>query len=823
MTVPTISNLPTVPATSDPNFETEAPALFNHIKNTFVSEMNSAISFINSSTFDATVEFKDGNFTAARNFLYMIDTSSGGVSVTLPANPSTGDQLLLMDQKRSFGSNNLTIGRNSQNINGAASDVVSKSTGALIRCIFQASYGWTVDLYEGEWESGTSAGDLVYTGGNVGIGTSSPDSTLHVVGTNSGDDLVALNLTNKNTADGTATAIRFTNSTTENFLGGEIAVERQSDDSNDLRINLKNADVTATYPRMLTIDGSTGKVGIGTSSPNKKLHVTDSNEIVATLTNSTNDDATKTLLRFSQHTDLDSVSGTVGINRLGANAGCGFEINLADSNGAEQNRLTILENGKVGIGTTDPEALLTLRLNTGIGFLIEDPTAERLHMLTRDGSGHGYYIGYADGETVGYKLNSSGDSYFIGGDVGIGTNSPDVPLHIYKNHTSGNGEWLNIGFDDVNPKKIEMGSTSYSAYMSLYSASAVENVKLDSSGDSYFLGGNVGIGTNSPDAKLDIDIGASNADGLLVTSANNALVTGDHIKAVSQRGSTDAYNLLNLENATGTQMIVKGNGLVGINTDSPSALFDIHVPTNATVGTLYTTEKEYDDPTNRVDLFFKYKFNSSGTQTGGSMISLVKESTADGHYGSDIRLWTRQDGVARSEKMRITGAGDVEVKTGNLVIGTAGKGIDFSANSHATGMSSELFDDYEEGSFTPYLYGSTAAGVFTYTNQVGRYTKIGNLVQFQITLSASGTTTAPTGTISIQGLPFTSKSTNQVFAAASVGWTQNITGGGDLGAYVVYNNTFIALRHLTDASGNFLSASSVGNSFFIIVTGTYQT
>ena len=215
-------------------------------------------------------------------------------------------------------------------------------------------------------------------------------------------------------------------------------------------------------------------------------------------------------------------------------------------------------------------------------------------------------------------------------------------------------------------------------------------------------------------------------------------------------------------------------------------------------------------------MLFRSKFNSSGTQTGGSMISLVKESTADGHYGSDIRLWTRKDGVARSEKMRITGAGDVEVKTGNLVIGTAGKGIDFSNTGDGPDMTSE-------GRFTPYLYGSTTAGVFTYTNQVGRYVKIGNLVQFQITLSASGTTTAPTGTISIQGLPFTSKTTNQVFGAASVGWTQNITGGGDLGAYVVYNNTFIALRHKTDASGNFLSASNVGSSFFIIVTGTYQT
>ena len=73
----------------------------------------------------------------------------------------------------------------------------------------------------------------------------------------------------------------------------------------------------------------------------------------------------------------------------------------------------------------------------------------------------------------------------------------------------------------------------------------------------------------------------------------------------------------------------------------------------------------------------------------------------------------------------VTLADDLTLSTGNLVIGTSGKGIDFSAASHTGGMTSELLDDYEEGDWTPVL---SIGGPITYTSQVGRYTKIGRQV-----------------------------------------------------------------------------------------------
>ena len=80
-------------------------------------------------------------------------------------------------------------------------------------------------------------------------------------------------------------------------------------------------------------------------------------------------------------------------------------------------------------------------------------------------------------------------------------------------------------------------------------------------------------------------------------------------------------------------------------------------------------------------------------------------------------------------------------------------GVNFSGNANASGMSSEVLDDYEEGSWTPALTGSSGTSGTAYTTQSGRYTKVGNVVNatFHILLSNEGTLG---GTTRISGLPF---------------------------------------------------------------------
>jgi len=199
-------------------------------------------------------------------------------------------------------------------------------------------------------------------------------------------------------------------------------------------------DNTATVDRNYSFLG--GNVGIGTTAPNTKLHVTDSNEIVATLTNSTNDDNTKTLLRFSQNVDSDNVSGNIGINRLGANAGCGFEINLADSDGNEQNRLTILEGGNVGIGTESPDELLHLEkltdgVNEGNPGIVLENSDQKWTIFNRGSSSDRFQINDMtdpNATTAPFRIfpGAPTDSIHISGNgnVGIGLSNATEKLHV---------------------------------------------------------------------------------------------------------------------------------------------------------------------------------------------------------------------------------------------------------------------------------------------------------------------------------------------------------------------------------------------------------
>ena len=107
---------------------------------------------------------------------------------------------------------------------------------------------------------------------------------------------------------------------------------------------------------------------------------------------------------------------------------------------------------------------------------------------------------------------------------------------------------------------------------------------------------------------------------------------------------------------------------------------------------------------------------------------------------------------------------NVTVNTGNLVIGTSGKGIDFSATADpaVTGATStsELLDNYEEGTWTP-VYQSTTNSSNNVTNsRVGYYTRIGNTVYITANLTSndvSGITS--TDQVVIGGLPYASSST----------------------------------------------------------------
>lgn len=99
-----------------------------------------------------------------------------------------------------------------------------------------------------------------------------------------------------------------------------------------------------------------------------------------------------------------------------------------------------------------------------------------------------------------------------------------------------------------------------------------------------------------------------------------------------------------------------------------------------------------------------------------------------------------------------TFSGDVTLSTGNLVIGTSGKGIDFSATA-GTGTS-ELLADYEEGTWTPTASRDGSAPTISYTFRSGTYTKMGRVVVANMAMVISSVSAAGSGNTIITGLPY---------------------------------------------------------------------
>jgi hypothetical protein len=139
---------------------------------------------------------------------------------------------------------------------------------------------------------------------------------------------------------------------------------------------------------------------------------------------------------------------------------------------------------------------------------------------------------------------------------------------------------------------------------------------------------------------------------------------------------------------------------------------------------------------------------------------------------------TKKVTVADLTAGRAISAAQLTLTTGNLIV-ASGQGIDFS-DTPGTGTS-ELLNDYEEGTWTPTLVGGTTAGDYTVATSSAYYTKIGRQVTvtalISITVNSLGTGTAKFG-----GLPF-AKSTSQ-FLTGSVLTTSVTFGLGVIGVSV---------------------------------------
>jgi hypothetical protein len=296
----------------------------------------------------------------------------------------------------------------------------------------------------------------------------------------------------------------------------------------------------------------------------------------------------------------------------------------------------------------------------------------------------------------------------------------------------------------------------------------------------------------------------------------------------------DGSNSIVADNGTGN-LVLRSNATaveIDFNTDETSALFN-H---NGSVELYHDNSKKFETTSSGVTVTGDIA-NSSGDMTidvagdiildaDGADIKLKDGGTQFGQLyknGNDFRVesnvsdgdlvFTGNDGgtgvtaltLDMSDGGAATFAKGITLTNGNVALAN-GNGIDFSATGGPTSGSdsTELLDDYEEGTFTPTLANTGGVQVAAYDIQVGFYTKIGRMVHANVVISANGLGSAGTSNvILLGGLPYDSLSSTNHDTAISVSHAVNlnITAGQNLGGFLPANSTNIRLSLYDSTQG----------------------
>ena len=265
-------------------------------------------------------------------------------------------------------------------------------------------------------------------------------------------------------------------------------------------------------------------------------------------------------------------------------------------------------------------------------------------------------------------------------------------------------------------------------------------------------------------------------------------------------GDTDT-NLFNLDASADAIGIGKAPNTTGMKMEISRSTTDAFVNASDCVLRLLNTDTSAN--TNQTSL----QFTTSSTGSGAD--SAIVSQAEDANGNSRLEFWTDTSN-GMTEKVSIDSTGDLTVKDGDLVIGTSGHGIDFSATSDVGGMSNELLDDYEEGSWTPTFGSGGGATGLTFVTANTTYIKIGRLCHVKGTITLTGVTgnTTEADGWYIEGLPFnpTNISGSSGSWWQSAGWTAGQRATGIAMAYTsnqIYMGCEYAASQVRSASRQF--------------------
>ena len=383
---------------------------------------------------------------------------------------------------------------------------------------------------------------------------------------------------------------------------------------------------------------------------------------------------------------------------------------------------------------------------------------------------------------IAFDMGTVGDQLTIlnDGKVGIGTTAPGFKLDVAHNSTDtfrvNNTNETGHGSHDA---KIVAGGSYYQnptivgreIKFRTFNTSATEGERIRIDKD-----GKLGINVTAPSELLTVGDGdlkfyhsnAANAHRTTFIEFGNS---SNRITSEMNYGADNSSNYtaglkFTTKNFNGSSFTtvdalnIQANGRVGIGTTSPSQKLTVAYSNGSPWSTSSLGVGMKVENTNAVNGVAAGIELRSFQDNGGASIQYI-HAVNDGtsSYGSDLVFSTRvaYTGAYR-ESCRITNAGNIAMPSGH--------GIDFSATGQSGGMTSELLDYYEEGTWTPtYLFGGTVASTQP-SGRTGHYTRIGDRVFISCHISGAAVGTF-SGNLQISGLPFNNASGKY---AALCGW-----------------------------------------------------
>lgn len=201
-----------------------------------------------------------------------------------------------------------------------------------------------------------------------------------------------------------------------------------------------------------------------------------------------------------------------------------------------------------------------------------------------------------------------------------------------------------------------------------------------------------------------------------------------------------------------------------------------------------------------------------------SKISALPASTVP-LVGTEV-LPIVQGGATKQVSVANLTAGRTQTSNG-IVQGTAATGYNFTATTPASGMTSRLLNNYEEGTWVPNIsFGNASVGV-TSSTAAGYYTRIGNMVHVSclLVLTNKGSST---GSARVTGLPFTVANNSAAYSAASF-WFDLITYVGMIVGYGNVNlNTIDMLQTTALGANSALTEANFANGTRLMINLNYR-